>query len=177
MRNYLENTGVFYHISPVKNRASIETHGIKRSQKGICVLRTNDQGIINVVINSQLHEIKDGDIFILVTIKIPVNALPIYTYEPDILTDTDWTWPLHNNIIVDNISTNYITEIAEYTYNLQQAEQDVSSRHLYENQPFFNQSFNLIYENHYKINTNGSLDNLEKRKLVKSIESQYIIEF
>lgn len=176
MRNYIENGGVFYHISPIKNRASIEINGLNRSQKGICVLRTYEQGIVNSVINSQLHEINDGDDFILVAVRIPVNQFSIYVYEPDILLDTDWTWPLHNNIIVDNIPSEFITKITEHNYNLQQAQRDVSNRHFFEKEANFKSSFDLIYENHYCMNSDSTLNNLEDRKLVKSCESQYIMQ-
>lgn len=176
MRNYLENNGIFYHISPISNRKSIEKNGIRRSNKGICVLRINEMSIINAVINSQLHEINDGDAFIIVAMKIPANEFPIYVFEPDILLDTDWTWPLHNNIVVDCIPPNFITGITTHEYSLHQANIDISSRQLYTNENYYLSSFNLVYENHYSMNTDSTLNNFEERKNVKSCESQYIFQ-
>jgi hypothetical protein len=176
MRNFLENNGVFYHISSILNRKSIEKNGIKFSNKGICVVRTNNMSIINAVINSQIHEIKNGDSFIIVAFKIPKNEFPLYVFEPDILSDTDWTWPLHNILIMNVIPPSFFIEITEYIYDVQQAQIDVGNRQFFEQEDYFQSSFNVIYENHYRMNSDGTLNNLEDRKYVKSSEARFILD-
>ena len=73
MRNYLTNNGVFYHISPYKNIKSIRENGIRPNNKGICVVRTKNQSIINAIINSQLGDINEGDKYVVVEITIPLE--------------------------------------------------------------------------------------------------------
>ncbi len=175
MRNYLENDGRFYHISPAKNKGNIEQLGLERSNKGICVLRTNNDGIVNAVINSQLSmEIKNGAEFILVEFRIAPAQFPIYVFEPDILTSNDWTWPLHNNIIVDRILPNCFVGITQHTYNQSDGDYFISNKHLFETQEWFQSSYRLIYENHYRMNADSSINNIEERKLVKSVEAHII---
>lgn len=170
MRKYLENNGVFYHISPIKNKESIRLNGLKPNNKGICVLRTNHQSIINAVINSQLADIDDGDSYIVVEITIPQNYFPIYTYEPDILDNTDWTWPLHNNIKAITVPVHLITNITEHIYDLRQASFDISNSELFINEAWFLESFNIIYETHYVMTNESLVHNLGFNKLVKAVD-------
>jgi hypothetical protein len=176
MRNYLANNGVFYHISPYKNIKSINENGIIPNNKGICVVRTNNQSIINSIINSQLGDINDGDRYIVVEITIPLGHFPLYAYEPDILDNTDWTWPLHNNIKVSNIPPQLITNISEHVYNLRQASFDINNSHLFVEQEWFLESFEMIYETHYQMNGNSEVQNLGFNKLVKAYDVWKVME-
>ena len=170
MRSYLENNGVFFHISPLKNLESIKEQGIKPNNKGICVLRTNNQSIINSVINSQLANINDGDSYIIVEITIPQDYFPIYAYEPDILDNTDWTWPLHNNIKVPNVPPELITNIYHHVYDLRQASNDINNQIQFVNQDWFLESFSIIYETHYNMTNESEVMNLGFNKLVQAFD-------
>ena len=171
MREYLNRGGKFYHISPLKHEASISANGLKYSQKGICVLRTNDLPIINAVICTQIPEIEDGAQYIIVTLQIPFDAFSINSFEPDILDDTDWTWPFHNIIKEKSIGPQFITAITKHTYWGTEGAKDSFRKKEFHNHPVYLEGLNLSYETHYRIPSARIIETIGYDKYVKAYDS------
>ena len=73
MENYLRTDGRFYHITDASNAWRINSVGLIKNNKGICLIRTNRVPILNTLINTQLQRIEEGQEFILVSIEPPLS--------------------------------------------------------------------------------------------------------
>jgi hypothetical protein len=177
MRSYLKENGKFYHITTASNWDKIKFKGLRPDNKGICVLRSGDLGIVNAVINTQIHEIKDCDKYALIKINLGLEHFPADSFEPDILTENDWTWPLHNNIKVTRISYDLLELVGIFKYSAQEGDKASSQRKSYEAQSFFLDSFNIIYESHYKVNTGGELLDQGYKKHYLTAEKRNITDY
>lgn len=75
IEEYINKNYPFYHITPMDNLESIKRNGLLRSESttrnGICVVRTNDDDIINEIIDTQLNKIDtpEGTLYALIKLS------------------------------------------------------------------------------------------------------------
>lgn len=116
MQNFLNsNDAAFYHITTWSSWQNIQKTGLKKGNgKGISVLRTNDERIINGVIMTQLQDdkVREENRFVLLKLSQSKNAFMPQVIKPDLVDD--WTWPFHNNL-KQNVHRNHIEFIKEFT--------------------------------------------------------------
>ena len=114
MENFLQTEdAAFYHITTWSSWQGIQKNGLKKGNgKGISVLRTNDERIINGVIMTQLQDdkVREENRFVLLKLSQSRNGFMPQVIKPDLVEE--WTWPFHNNI-TRNVHKNHIEFIIE----------------------------------------------------------------
>lgn len=106
----------FYHVTQWSKWMKIKAAGLKFTfgTKGISVLRTDDERIINALIITQLQKeetIKENRWVVLKFNQTKMGLSP-QLIKPDLVED--WTWPFHNNLM-KSIHKNYIEFIEEFS--------------------------------------------------------------
>lgn len=150
MENFLQTEdAAFYHITTWSNWVKIQNEGLKLcySPKGISVLRTNDERIINGVIITQLQneEVIKENRFVLLKLCQAKNVFMPQVIKPDLVDD--WTWPFHNNL-KQNVHRNHIEFIKEFTIENWDEANLVDNRDREEivNSELYEEALNFTYE-------------------------------
>lgn len=88
----------FYHITPKRNVKRILTDGLQPRLFGICVVRTNDDGVINHIASTMLSERGDREFSVIKLLprKHRINSSMV---APDSAEEP--TTPLHNYIVIN----------------------------------------------------------------------------
>lgn len=158
MQRFLDSPGAcFYHITPARSWPQIQQHGLRRRGKGISVLRTNEQPIIDSVISTQLHTIDNPDTeFVLLRLPQRLNNFQLNEIDADLVFE--WTWPLHNNILRPIILPTQIELEKHFTINIDEiSPKDYKTEIEYKTRDIYLSSFDLVYSaqgKNYQIDTN-----------------------
>jgi hypothetical protein len=156
----------FYHLTTNSQMEGIRNEGLKAfNHKGISVIRTADIRVLNSLIVTQLQDekVKQENHFVLLSLPQKLNDFTINEVRPDLVTE--WTWPLHNNIVGRTIPFNCLNIVCEFSVqnwdviniNDFKHQQEVSKSDMYIN------SFNLIYlykGKKYKVNNQREIQYL-----------------
>lgn len=154
---------IFYHLTTNSRMNGIRNEGLKNlNGKGISVVRTADIRVLNSLIVTQLQneEVKQENHFVLLSLPQSLNNFQVNKIQPDLVTE--WTWPLHNNIIGRVIPFEHIQVVCEFSVlnwdviNIHdpRSQQEVSILE------FFLKSFDLVYTKkgrQYKLDNNQTI--------------------
>ena len=104
---YITNDFPFYHITKMENLESIKQEGLLRSKSitrdGICVVRTNNEDIINEIIDTQLHTVgvPDDTLYAIIKIVPSKHNISACMVTPDAVEEPNAS--LYNYLCVDCI--------------------------------------------------------------------------
>lgn len=154
---------IFFHLTTNSRMNGIRANGLKSMNgKGISVVRSADIRVLHSLIVTQLQneEVKQENHFVLLSLPQRLNNFQVNEIQPDLVTE--WTWPLHNNIIGRTIPFGHIQVVCEFSVlnwdliNIKdfRSHQEVS---LLE---FFLTSFDLVYSKNgreYKLDNNQKI--------------------
>ena len=154
---------IFFHLTTNSRLEGIRDKGLMAfNPKGISVVRTSDIRVLNSLIVTQLQndEVLQENHFVLLSLSQSRNNFSPQQIKPDLVTE--WTWPLHNNIVDCVIPFNCMEIVCEFSVPNWDAIniQDFKNQQIISNTDIYDNSFLLIYSENgkrFQVNREGKI--------------------